>query len=46
MPVAASTFDTSTGGTEWGALAAFGISAMVPGIHLCALCTAEPGAAV
>lgn len=30
MPVAASTFDTSTGGTEWGALAAFGTSAMVP----------------
>lgn len=30
MPVAASTFDTSTGGTEWGALAAFGTSAMIP----------------
>jgi multiple sugar transport system permease protein len=30
MPVAASTFDTSTGGTEWGALAAFGTAAMVP----------------
>jgi multiple sugar transport system permease protein len=30
MPVAASMFDTSTGGTEWGALAAFGTVAMVP----------------
>jgi multiple sugar transport system permease protein len=30
MPVAASTFDTSTGGTEWGALAAFGTAAMLP----------------
>jgi multiple sugar transport system permease protein len=30
MPVAASMFDTSTGGTEWGALAAFGTSAMIP----------------
>lgn len=30
MPVAASMFDTSTGGTEWGALAAFGMAAMVP----------------
>ncbi len=30
MPVAASTFDTSTGGTEWGFLAALGTSAMVP----------------
>ena len=30
MPVAASTFDTSTGGTEWGFLAALGTSAMIP----------------
>lgn len=30
MPVAASMFDTSTGGTEWGALAAFGMAAMLP----------------
>jgi multiple sugar transport system permease protein len=30
MPVAASTFDTATGGTEWGFLAALGTSAMVP----------------
>jgi multiple sugar transport system permease protein len=30
MPVAASMFDTSTGGTEWGALAAFGTTAMIP----------------
>lgn len=30
MPVAASTFDTSTGGTEWGFLAALGTAAMVP----------------
>jgi multiple sugar transport system permease protein len=30
MPVAASTFDTSSGGTEWGFLAALGTSAMVP----------------
>ncbi|MCS6826207.1 MAG: carbohydrate ABC transporter permease [Caldilinea sp.] len=29
MPVAASTFDTATGGTEWGFLAALGTSAMV-----------------
>jgi multiple sugar transport system permease protein len=30
MPVAASTFDSSSGGTEWGFLAALGTSAMVP----------------
>jgi len=30
MPVAASTFDTATGGTEWGFLSALGTSAMVP----------------
>lgn len=30
MPVAASMFDTSVGGTEWGFLAALGTSAMVP----------------
>jgi multiple sugar transport system permease protein len=30
IPVAASTFDSSTGGTEWGFLAALGTSAMVP----------------
>lgn len=30
MPVAASMFDTSTGGTEWGFLAALGTSAMIP----------------
>jgi multiple sugar transport system permease protein len=30
MPVAASTFDSSSGGTEWGYLAALGTSAMVP----------------
>jgi multiple sugar transport system permease protein len=30
IPVAASYFDTSSGGTEWGALAAFGTTAMVP----------------
>lgn len=30
MPVAASTFDTSTGGTEWGFLAALGTVAIVP----------------
>jgi multiple sugar transport system permease protein len=30
MPVAASTFDSSSGGTEWGFLAALGTSAMLP----------------
>lgn len=30
MPVAASTFDSSSGGTEWGYLAALGSSAMLP----------------
>ncbi|MEZ4560829.1 MAG: carbohydrate ABC transporter permease [Caldilineaceae bacterium] len=30
MPVAASMFDTSTGGTEWGFLAALGTAAIVP----------------